>query len=106
MHITLIGDTTSAGSATLNVDSLGLKNVNQSDGTTGPSDGQIVAGRPIVLYFDGTVWRLPAYSGVGACDDFHTISGAGNCTAGSNILGSVSLVSQTASVGSTNLVSA
>ncbi len=106
MHLTLTGDAGSSGPATLNVDSLGTKSIKQSDGASDPSNGQIVAGRPIVLYFDGTVWRLPAYSGVGACDDLHTLSGAGNCLAASSIWGSVALTSQSASVGSTTLVAA
>ncbi len=104
MHLTLNADTTNTGAATLNVDSVGVKNIKQSDGLTDPTTGQIVAGRPITLYFDGTVWRLPANSGVGTCDTLHAISGSGNCIQTPSILGSVSLASQTASLGSTNLI--
>lgn len=105
MHLTLIADTSNTGAASLNVDSLGIKNIKQPDGITDPTTGQIVAGRPIALYFDGTVWRLPANSGVGTCDNLHSISGSGNCIQTPTILGSVALSSQTASLGSANLVS-
>jgi hypothetical protein len=106
MHLTLSTDTTNIASATLNVDSLGIKSIKQSDGVTDPASGQIVAGRPVTLYFDGTVWRLPPHSGVGTCDNIHAISGSGNCIATPVILGSVSLAAQTASLGSTNLIAA
>jgi hypothetical protein len=104
MHLTLNADATNTGAASLNIDSLGIKNIKQADGVTDPANGQIVAGRPTVVYFDGTVWRLPQYSGVGACDNSHAISGSGNCISTPTILGSVSLASQTASVAYTNLV--
>jgi hypothetical protein len=104
MHLTLSPDTTNIAAATLNVDTVGVKNIKQSDGVTDPSAGQIVAGRATVLYFDGTVWRLPPYSGVGTCDNLHAVSGTGNCIATAAILGSVALASQTASVASINLI--
>jgi hypothetical protein len=106
MHLTLNPDTTNVGAASLNVDNLGIKNIKQSDGVTDPTTGQIVAGRSAAVYFDGTVWRLPPYSGVGTCDNSHAISGAGNCISTPTILGSVALASQTASIGSTNLIAA
>jgi hypothetical protein len=106
MHLTLTGDVTNTGAATLNVDSVGLKNIKQADGATDPTSGQIVAGRPTTVYFDGTLWRLPPDSGVGTCDNLHSISGSGNCISTPTILGIVSLTSQAASLGSTNLVSA
>lgn len=106
MHLTLNPDTTNSGGASLNVDSVGIKSIKQSDGVTDPSSGQIVAGRPTVVYYDGTVWRLPPYSGVGACDNSHAISGTGNCISTPTVLGSVALNSQTASIGSTNLIAA
>jgi hypothetical protein len=104
MHLTLDVDTSNIGAATLNVDGVGLKNIKQSDGATDPTTGQIVAGRPVTLYFDGTVWRLPANAGVGTCDNLHAISGSGNCISTPNILGSVALTSQTASIGTTAVV--
>jgi hypothetical protein len=104
MHLTLNADTSNTGAATLNVDNVGLKSIKQPDGITDPTTGQIVAGRPITLYFDGTVWRLPANSGVGTCDNLHSVSGSGNCISSPSILGSVALASQTASLSSTNLV--
>jgi hypothetical protein len=104
MHLTLNGDTGNTGAASLNVDSLGIKNIKQPDGVTDPTTGQIVAGRPITLYFDGTVWRLPENAGVGTCDNLHSVSGSGNCISTPSILGSVALTSQTASLGSANLV--
>jgi len=104
MHLTLDADTSNTGAASLNVDSLGIKSIKQPDGLTDPSTGEILAGRPITLYFDGTVWRLPANSGVGTCDNLHTITGSGNCILTPSILGSVALTSQTASISSANLV--
>lgn len=106
MHLTLNADTTNTGAASLNVDTVGAKNIKQSDGITDPTTGQIVAGRPTTLYFDGTVWRLPPYSGVGTCDSLHAISGGGSCISTPAILGSVALASQTASIASTNLIAA
>jgi hypothetical protein len=41
---------------------------------------------------------------VGTCDNLHALSGSGNCIQAPTILGSVALTSQTASLGSTNLV--
>jgi hypothetical protein len=104
MHLTLDADTSNTGAASLNVDNVGVKNIKQPDGLTDPTTGEIVAGRPITLYFDGTVWRLPANSGVGICDNLHALGGSGNCILTPSILGSVALTSQTASLGSTNLV--
>ena len=104
MHVTLNADAGNTGASSLNIDGLGAKNIKQSDGATDPTSGQIVAGRPTVVYFDGTVWRLPPHSGVGTCDNLHAISGIGNCIAVPSILGSVALTAQTASVGSTNLI--
>ncbi len=104
MHLTLDADTSNTGAASLNVDSVGIKSIKQPDGLTDPTTGQIVAGRPITLYFDGTVWRLPANSGVGACDNLHAIGGSGNCISTPTILGSVALASQTASLSSANLI--
>jgi len=106
MHLTLSPDVGNVGAASLNVDNVGIKNIKQSDGVTDPTTGQIVAGRPTILYFDGTVWRLPPYSGVGTCDSLHAINGGGNCIATPNILGSVALASQTASIAATSLISA
>ena len=105
MHLTLDADITNSGAASLNVDGLGIKNIKQPDGVTDPTTGQIVAGRPITLFFDGTAWRLPPNAGVGTCDNLHAISGSGNCISTPSILGSVALTSQTASLGATNLVS-
>ncbi|HLK18844.1 MAG TPA: collagen-like protein [Bryobacteraceae bacterium] len=104
MHLTLTGDTTNSGSASLNVDNVGIRNIKQADGLTDPTNGQIVAGRAITLFYDGTVWRLPANSGVGTCDNLHAISGSGNCILSPAITGSVALAAQTASLGSANLI--
>ncbi len=105
MHLTLNADTGSSGATSLNVDSLGTKSIKQADGLTDPSTSQIVAGRPVTIYYDGTVWRLPANSGIGTCDSLHAISGAGNCILPPTISGSVVLAAQTASVTVSNLIS-
>ena len=50
-------DTTCTASCSLRIDNVGLVNIKQSDGTTDPG-GQLVAGRPRWIWFDGTVFRL------------------------------------------------
>ena len=85
---------------------MGNKNIKQADGLTDPATGQIAAGRPVTVYYDGTVWRLPADSGIGTCDSLHAISGSGSCILSPTITGSVALTAQPASIGSTNLVTA
>ena len=106
MQVTLNVDAANSGGATLNVDGLGIKNIKQSDGVTDPSPGQIAAGRPTALYFDGTVWRLPPYSGTGACDNSHAISGTGSCIAVPSLPGSIALSAQGGSIATANLVAA
>ena len=80
MWLTLSVDSTNTASQpTLNVDGLGAKSITQSDGVSVPTAGQIVAGRPTAIYYDGTVMRLPAYSGVGTCNNTAFIRGDGAC---------------------------
>ena len=80
MWLTLVVDTTNAAAQpTLNVDGLGLKNVTQSDGATVPTAGQIVAGRPYRVYYDGTVFRLHPALGVGACNTTTFLRGDATC---------------------------
>lgn len=81
MHLTLNPDATNTGASTLNVDGVGIRGIKQSDGLTDPASGQIAGGRAIAIYFDGAVWRLPAFSGVGICDSQHLLNGSGNCVA-------------------------
>ena len=79
MVITFIPDVACNGSDTINIDSLGIKNIKQSDGTTACTASQMAASRPVDLYYDGTVFRLPDHSGVGTCDVSHFITGTGTC---------------------------
>jgi hypothetical protein len=46
------------GATTLNIDTLGAVAVKQFDGTTDPTDADIVANRLFSLWYDGTVFRL------------------------------------------------
>lgn len=46
------------GATTLNVDTLGAVAVKLPDGTTDPTQGDVVAGRLKELWFDGTVFRM------------------------------------------------
>jgi hypothetical protein len=80
MWLLLVVDTTNTTSqASLNVDGNGVKNITQSDGATVPSAGQIVAGRPYWIYYDGNVFRLPPYTGVGTCNGTTYLRGDGVC---------------------------
>jgi len=80
MWLMLIVDTTSNSTQpSLNVDGLGIKNITQSDGATAPTTGQIVAGRPYWIYYDGTVFRLPPYAGVGTCNGTTFLRADGTC---------------------------
>jgi hypothetical protein len=51
------------GNMTLNVDTLGAVPVVQSDGLTNPSGSDIAANQLYALWYDGTVFRLPAVVG-------------------------------------------
>ena len=80
MWLTLVVDTTNTSSQpSLNVDAAGVKSITQSDGVSVPSAGQIVAGRPYWIYYDGSVFRLPSYTGVGTCNGTTYLRGDGAC---------------------------
>lgn len=82
MWLLLVTDTTNTSTQpTLNVDTVGLKSITQADGSSVPTAGQIVAGRPYWLYFDGTVFRLPPSAGLGACNATTYLRGDGTCSA-------------------------
>ena len=51
--------TANTGAASLNINFLGAVNIKKCDGSTDPSDGEIVVGKQIPLRYDGTVFRLP-----------------------------------------------
>ena len=65
MWLLVRSDTTSNGSTqpTLNVDSVGLRNIAQPDGSTIPAAGMITAGRAFWVWYDGAAFRLIAASG-------------------------------------------
>ena len=70
------------GATTLNVSSTGAKPVRQADGASNPTSSSIVAGRRYGLYYDGSVYRLPAAGGVGVVTaQILKGDGAGNATA-------------------------
>lgn len=54
------------GGTTLNVDTLGAVPVMEADGTTIPTPSEIVAGRLYPIWYDGTVFRLPASGSAGS----------------------------------------
>jgi hypothetical protein len=55
--VILVPSVTSFGSATLNVDGVGLVNIKLADGTTDPGQ-QLVAGRWYLLVYNGLVWTM------------------------------------------------
>ena len=58
-HFLLTVDTASTGAQpTLNIDGLGAKNITRDDGVTVPAAGAIGAGKPYVIYYDGSVFRI------------------------------------------------
>lgn len=52
------GIVNTGGAVTVNVASLGVKTIKQSDGTTNPAAGDMAASRDIMLMYDGTVFRI------------------------------------------------
>jgi hypothetical protein len=50
-------DTTCASTCTVNIDSVGIKTITLSNGTSSPS-GALVAGQAQLIWYDGTVMRL------------------------------------------------
>jgi hypothetical protein len=80
MWLMLVVDTTNTSAQpSLNVDGVGLKSITQADGATVPTAGQIAAGRPYWIYYDGSVFRLPSYTGVGTCNSTTFVRGDGAC---------------------------
>jgi hypothetical protein len=62
----------SGGPTSLQVDTLPVQSVVQADGSTLPTESDIIAGRLLDLWYDGTAFRLqaPSYSGgVGGLSD-------------------------------------
>jgi len=53
----LVADATCAMPCSLNIDTLGPISIKQADGTTDPV-GQLVAGQPKWIWFDGKIFRL------------------------------------------------
>ncbi len=61
MVINWVADVTTGGSgATLNVDLLGAVKVTEADGISNPTATDILGGRLYTIWYDGTVFRLPA----------------------------------------------
>ena len=56
---------TASGTPTLNIDTLGAKNIREVDGTTPAGSGDLVSGRQYALWYDGTVFRIMAGAGIG-----------------------------------------
>ena len=80
MWLMLVVDTTNTSAQpSLNVDGVGTESITQSDGVTVPTAGQVVAGRPYWIYYDGAVFRLPSYTGVGSCNSTTYLRGDGAC---------------------------
>lgn len=51
----------SGGAMTVNVNSLGAKSIKLGDGSTNPGATELRAGRPYVLTYDGTAFRMAAH---------------------------------------------
>jgi hypothetical protein len=66
MCLDVTSDTSSDGTTrpTINVDNLGVKSVTQNDGASTPAANMIRAGLLVRLCYDGTVFRLPPYTGI------------------------------------------
>ena len=64
MQLLLVADATCTTSCALNIDGVGNISIKQIDGTTDPG-GQIVAGQPNIIEYDGTVFRLIGAGGSG-----------------------------------------
>ncbi len=57
MTFLLVADATCAASCMLNIDTVGLRSIKKTDGTTDPG-GALIAGQPQWVFFDGNVFRL------------------------------------------------
>lgn len=62
MTFVLNVDATCTAFCSLNIDSVGLKNIKKIDGTTDPG-GALVAGQPQWIFYDGQVFRLMGGAG-------------------------------------------
>ncbi len=62
MRIRFIPAFDNTGASTVNVDSLGVKDIKLSDGVTNPAAGDIMTGIQIVMFFDGTVFRITNFN--------------------------------------------
>lgn len=54
------GATNSSGAITVDIDGQGAKSIKKIDGTTDPDANSLASGRPYVLWYDGTVFRVLA----------------------------------------------
>lgn len=59
MQVRFYVGNTNTGACTINVNSLGVKNIKASDGTSDPASGDFVAGQEISLTFNGTNFVVP-----------------------------------------------
>lgn len=61
MMPTFQSDATSSSGVTVNIDSVGIKAIKQSDGTTDPVAGEVAALQPFIAFYDSanSVFRLP-----------------------------------------------
>ena len=63
--VLVVDNPNSAAQPTINVDSRGVKNIMLADGISQPPAGTIVAGQPYWIYYDNSVFRLPAIPATG-----------------------------------------
>jgi len=81
-----------AGSVTLNVDTLGAKAIRRDDGSTNPVTGDLVAGRLYRLWYDGTVFRYVAPAAqtvnlsVGSCPEGAGVGATAGIWFGANFI--------------------
>lgn len=62
------------GASTVNVDSLGVKNIKQADGSTDPSSGDIPTTRDTWLRYDGTNFRIQDFGTGGGPSSFSAVT--------------------------------
>jgi len=68
MRVRFLPSATNTSASTIDVNSLGSKDIKKSDGSSDPAAGEITLDREVTLTYDGTVFRLPSQSAGTATD--------------------------------------
>lgn len=82
MRIRFLPGNVNTGASTVNVDSLGNKNIKLADGSTDPAAGDIPADEEISLTFDGTNFRIVSKPPISTAniDNVVTVTSTSNAT--------------------------